>query len=93
MARLQPGSQHQRTDLLAQLFRRKNAERRKTEIDGLEMDENRESGKRKEQSSRCYLFSGLVSLVTWLARISAVVFNWGRVGGHRMSALLVLMGI
>lgn len=78
MARLQPGSQHQRTDLLAQLFRKKKyAERRKTEIDRLEMDESRESGKRKEQSSRCHLFSGLVSLVTWLGRISAVVFNGG----------------
>lgn len=44
------------------------------------MDENRESGKRKGQSSRCHLFSGLVSLVTWLGRISAVVLKWG-VGG------------
>lgn len=80
MARLQPGPQHRRTDLLAQLFGEKNAEVRKTEIVPLEMDENRESGKRKEQSSRCHLLTGLVSLVTWLGRISAVVFNGGGEG-------------
>lgn len=91
VARLYPGSWHPRTDLLPQLFgKKKNAELRKTEIVCLEMDENRESGKRKERSSRCHLFAGLVSLVTWLARISAVVFNGG---GHGISARVGMMVI
>lgn len=67
---------------------KKNAEHRKPEIVCLEMDEDRESGKRKEQSSRCHLFTGLVSLVTWLGRISAVVTKGG---GHRISPLVLMM--
>lgn len=54
------------------------------------MDENRESGKRKEWSSRCHLFTGQVSLVTWVGRISAAVFVGG---GHRISTLVVVMVI